>query len=150
MKKYFLPAILVLLTCCSEKLMEKPENLIARDKMVTILKDLAVVNAAKTTNVGLMRENNVKPMDYIFKKHGIDSVQFVESDKYYASLPVQYESIYREVESRLEKEQNILKKAKEVRDSLKLLETERKREMDNAKKQKIKDSLAQTSGKKMQ
>jgi len=130
--------------------MEKPENLIARDKMVTILKDLAVVNAAKTTNVGLMRENNVKPMDYIFKKHGIDSVQFVESDKYYASLPVQYESIYREVESRLEKEQNILKKAKEVRDSLKLLETERKREMDNAKKQKIKDSLAQTSGKKMQ
>lgn len=138
--------ILVCLVSCSEKLLEKPENLIARDKMVEVLKDLAIVNAAKTTNAEKLRDKDIDPMAYIFKKYGIDSIQFVESDKYYASLPIQYESIYKEVESRLDKEQQVLKDAKQLRDSLKLLETEKQRVIDQVKRQKTTDSLGQTSG----
>lgn len=116
--------------------------------MVEVLKDLAIVNAAKTTNATILRDNNIEPMRHIFEKHGIDSTDFVESDRYYASLPVQYESIYKEVESKLEKEQEILKKAKEVKDSLNLLEMERKKEVERAKKENTTDSLAQISGNK--
>lgn len=148
MKKAFILAIFTWLTSCSEKLLEKPENLIARDKMVEVLKDLAIINAAKTTNSAKLREKNIDPMAYIFEKYSIDSVQFVESDKYYASLPVQYESIYKEVESRLDKEQQVLKDAKKLKDSLKLLETEQKQQMERVKRQKTTDSLAQTSGNK--
>lgn len=144
MKKAFILTILVCLTSCSEKLLEKPENLIARDKMVEVLKDLAKVNAAKTTNAAILRDNNIDPMAYIFVKHSIDSIRFVESDKYYASLPIEYESIYRDVESILEKEQAILNEAKAVEDSLRLQKKER------LKKQKTTDSLAQTSGNKKQ
>lgn len=144
MKKAFILTILVCLTSCSEKLLEKPENLIARDKMVEVLKDLAKVNAAKTTNAAILRDNKIDPMAYIFVKHSIDSIRFVESDKYYASLPIEYESIYRDVESILEKEQAILNEAKAVEDSLRLQKKER------LKKQKTTDSLAQTSGNKKQ
>jgi phosphoribosylanthranilate isomerase len=89
---------------CNENLLEKPDNLISEDKMVEVLKDLAIVNAAKTTNIAVLQDNDIEPMDYIYEKHGIDSVQFVESDRYYASLPKKYEQIYKKVESRLEKE----------------------------------------------
>lgn len=129
---------------CNEKLLEKPENLIDRGKMVVILKDVAVLNAAKTTNVSVLRENNVDIMNYIYRKHGIDSLQFVESDKYYASVPEEYKSIYQEVESSLEKDQNAFKDAKEVRDSLRRIELEERQ----ARVQRTKDSLQEISGSK--
>jgi len=148
MKKVFILTILVCLTSCSEKLLEKPENLIARDKMVEVLKDLAKVNAAKTTNAAILRDNDIDPMAYIFVKHSIDSMQFVESDKYYASLPVEYGRIYKDVESILEKEQAILNETKAAEDSLRLQKKEQKQE--RLKKQKTTDSLVQTSGNKKQ
>ena len=150
MKKVYILTILVWLASCSEKLLEKPENLIARDKMVEVLKDLAMVNAAKITNTTILRDNEIDPMPYIFEKHSIDSMQFVESDRYYASLPIQYESIYKEVESRLEKEQTTLTEAKAVEDSLNLQKREQKQQEERLKKQKTTDSLAQTSGNKTQ
>lgn len=150
MKKVFLLTILICLTSCSEKLLKEPEDLIARDKMVDVLKDLAIVNAAKTTNTAILRDNDIDPIAFIFEKHSIDSMQFVESDKYYASLPIQYESIYKEVESRLEKEHTILNVAKAVEDSLKLQKREQKQKLERLKKQKTTDSLAQTSGNKKQ
>ena len=110
--------LLVTFTACNEQLLEKPENLIPQQKMVEVLMDLAIVNAAKTTNAALLEENDIAPMAYIFEKHDIDSLQFVESDRYYASLPKTYEAIYKQVESRLEKKTKAIEKAKEVNDSI--------------------------------
>ena len=42
-------------------------------------------------------------MGYIYDKYGIDSLQFVKSDTYYASIPTVYEDIYTKVKDRLEK-----------------------------------------------
>lgn len=138
--------MMFLMFSCSEKLLEKPENLIAKDQMVAILKDVAIVNAAKTTNMSVLREHEVDPMTYIYDKHGIDSLQFVESDKYYASIPSEYKEIYEKVEAILEKEQNEFKSAKDLRDSIRRIETERKRE----KAKKTKDSLQEIARKKKQ
>ncbi|MGS0525333.1 DUF4296 domain-containing protein [Zobellia nedashkovskayae] len=93
---------------CNEKLLEEPKNLIPKERMVEILQDLAIVNAAKTTNLQVLRDNGVEPMDYIFNKYSIDSLQLVESDRYYASLPVEYEKIYKEVEANLERDAKAL------------------------------------------
>jgi len=150
MKKAFILTILICSASCIEKLLEKPENLIARDKMVEVLQDLAIINAAKTTNSAKLRDKNIDPMTYIFEKYGIDSVQFVESDKYYASLPITYEKIYKEVETGLEKEQQILNDAKKLKDSLTRLEAEKKQKMKRVKEQRATDSLARTSGNKKQ
>jgi hypothetical protein len=108
--------------------MEQPENLIPKEKMVEILRDLAVLNAAKTTNVGILQKNKVEPMPYLYAKYGIDSTQFSDSDRYYASLPEEYADIYEKVETRLEVEKEEIEERKRVKDSLEVKEREFKRE----------------------
>lgn len=129
MKKYRI-AILVsfLVTACGEKLLEKPENLIPQDQMVLILRDMALVNAAKGVNLGILKDNGVEPTSYVFEKYGIDSAQFVISDRYYASLPMEYEAIYTKVEASIEAKRIELEQEKKILDSLKLLENKKSRE----------------------
>lgn len=122
MKKYIGTILLVLLCIsCAEKLIEKPDNLIPKDKMVMILKDMAIVNAAKGTNLGKLKDNGIEPTTFIFEKYEIDSAQFVNSDRYYASLPLEYESLYKQVEVNLEQQREEVMAAKKVNDSLNLL-----------------------------
>ncbi len=102
--------------------MDKPENLIPKEKMILILNDLAIVNAAKVTNAQVLRDHKIEPTEYIFTKYGIDSVQFVESDRYYASVPEEHEEIYTAVEAKLEAEKERIVTAKKIRDSLKATE----------------------------
>ena len=102
--------------------------------------DLALVNAAKSTNISVLHDNGIEPMEYIYKKHNIDSLQFVESDNFYASLPKgEYERIYKEVEARLEKKQKAADEAKAVRDSLAQVKRDRNRKKTNTVN--VKDSL---------
>jgi hypothetical protein len=133
--------LIIFLASCGEQLIEKPKDLIPKDQMVAILKDLAVVNAAKNTNISILKKHNIEPTDYIFKKYNIDSARFVKSDTYYASLPSEYEAIYKEVEANLEKEKKILQEANKISDSLKAIEMEKKRGSKKQKSKKVKDSL---------
>ena len=104
---------LFLVAGCNEKVIEKPEGLIARDKMVDILIDLALINAGTAIDPLVMEENQVEPMHYIYLKYEIDSAQFVKSDLYYAAIPLEYEAIYEAVEERLEAERIRLKEERE-------------------------------------
>ena len=139
MKKLYSIVLIIALLSCNDTLLEKPDNLIPEDKMVEILKDLAIVNAAKSTNVAVLHENNIEPMTYIFEKHGIDSLQFVESDRYYASIPPEYEKIYKKVEAKLEMQTKAIEEAKKVNDSLLRLKLENKEGGTNL--DEVKDSL---------
>ena len=108
--------------------MEQPENLIPKEKMVEILRDLAILNAARTTNVAILTKNDVEPMPYLYAKYGIDSTQFSDSDRYYASQPKEYEDIYAEVEARLETEKEEIEENKRVKDSIRIKVREKNRE----------------------
>ncbi|SNR55903.1 protein of unknown function [Maribacter sedimenticola] len=122
MKKYLGIVLLMLVfVSCAESLIEKPDNLIPKEKMVLILKDMAIVNAAKGTNLGKLKDNGIEPTEFIFEKYEIDSAQFVDSDRYYASLPLVYESLYKQVETSLEQQREQVETAKKVKDSLNLL-----------------------------
>jgi len=141
MKRGILILLILTLYACGEKLMQKPENLIPKEEMVEILSDMAIVNSAKSTNIGLIRDNNIDPTEYVFEKHGIDSIRFVESDRYYASVPAEYEAIYTEVESRLTKQKKELEDSKKLSDSLRRTELESRRMLKDSTLQKIRDSL---------
>ncbi len=146
MKKVIFLALTIVLVSCAEKLLEKPENLIPEAKMVEILNDLAIVNAARVTNVEVLRDHNITPMQYIFSKYDIDSLQFVESDRYYASIPELHEKIYVAVEEKLEIEKERITENKKVRDSLAQIE---KNAAQN-KRRRTRDSLQENAGKKNQ
>jgi len=137
MKKAVLFILLVSFFACNEKLIEKPENLIPKDKMVMILKEMAIINAAKNTNRELLSDNNIEPTSFVFNKFKIDSVQFVLSDKYYASMPLEYESIYKKIDTLLFIEKEKLQAQKKEKDSLKNVERNAlKKKEDSLKKKK--------------
>lgn len=101
-------------------MIEEPENLIPKEKMIDMLYELSIINAAKGTNPKILQENRVEPTNFLFEKHGVDSVQFANSDIYYASIPVEYKDIYEAVAARLEKDK-------------KDIEEERKRKNDSTR-----------------
>ena len=96
--------------------------------MVLILKDMSIVNAAKGINIGMLKDNGIDPTNYVFNKYEIDSAQFVESNRYYASLPLEYEAIYTEINEIIEKEKTEIIELKKISDSLNLLERQSKKE----------------------
>lgn len=128
MNRIVLLIALLLFFSCAEKLIERPENLIPKEKMMDILRDLAILNAGRTTNVSILHNNEIEPMPYLYAKYGIDSTQFSDSDRYYASIPEEYEDIYKNVEARLEKEKEEIVALKKVNDSINARAREFKRE----------------------
>jgi len=127
--KLFLVLGMFMFISCAEELIKKPENLIAEDKMISILKQMAIVNAAKGTNLGKLRDNGIEPTNFVFEKYEIDSAQFVNSNRYYASKPLLYEAMYKKVESDLEDQRLQLEAEKKVRDSLNLLKKAEKKDV---------------------
>jgi len=98
----------IFLVSCAEKVVEEPENLIPKEKMTEILHDLAILNAAKSGASRKFKDSGVDVMEFLYKKYDIDSTQFSESDLYYASIPLEYQSIYENVEKRLGRKKDTL------------------------------------------
>ncbi|MBT8280362.1 MAG: DUF4296 domain-containing protein [Muriicola sp.] len=120
---------LIFLSACAEKLIEKPDDLIPKDKMTQLLFDLAILNSAKGTNRAVLEVYFDNPSTFLFNQYGVDSLQFVKSDMYYASQPLVYEAIYKEVAARLEAEKlkveenrqkrndSLMKRSRRIKDS---------------------------------
>lgn len=87
---------------CAEEVVKKPENLIPKDKMATILLDLTLLNATKTAARNKFEDSGIDVMDFLYNKYGIDSTQFAQSDLYYASNPLIYQEIYQSVKDKLD------------------------------------------------
>lgn len=121
--------VLVVLGCQSSGKPETPENLISKDKMVDILYDVFVLNAAKGSNKLMLEKNGIYPENYVFEKYGIDSLQFAESNAYYGFFVDDYEAIMADVDQRIQankqKYQNIIdeegRKKQREKDSIRKL-----------------------------
>lgn len=143
MKKAFALILALTFFGCSDKVIEKPENLIPKDQMTEILYDLAIISAAKKINRSYLDNYKIKTMPFIYKKYGIDSVQFVQSDIYYASVPSEYEEMYQIVEARLEEEKQVFdEEKKQQNDSLRRQANEKRENLLKKNTESIeKDSL---------
>lgn len=127
MKKLLLilVAFLGLMACQDIQYPEKPKNLIPKDKMVDVITDLYIFNAAKSYNRNLLQQSGLTMQEFIYEKHEIDSVQFQKSNAYYAANIEELEDIYTEVEERLKAQQQEIdtllsekQKRKQTNDSL--------------------------------
>ncbi len=114
----------LLLFACAEEVVEKPKDLIPPEKMVDILYDLAILNAAQSTNPGTLESRGVEVMEYLYAKHDVDSLRFAQSDVYYASKPLQYQALYTVVNRRLKQEKE-------------QMELERKRKTDSVRQAQL-------------
>lgn len=92
----------VVVTGCQDvKRPEKPEDLIAKSKMIDVLTEAYLMNAARSYDLRLIRNKGVQLDSLIYKRFKIDSVQFARSNAFYTSDLNEYNEILTEVESRL-------------------------------------------------
>ncbi|AFL81054.1 hypothetical protein Aeqsu_1569 [Aequorivita sublithincola DSM 14238] len=99
----FILFALVLFGCQDVNYPEKPKNLIAKDKMVDILTETYLDNAARSVDNNSIITKGIKMDSMVYKNFGIDSLQFVQSNSFYAADVNTYMEIVQEVEARLTK-----------------------------------------------
>ncbi|WP_245545630.1 DUF4296 domain-containing protein [Gillisia limnaea] len=118
---------LFLVSCQNVEKVKEPENLISEAKMTEVLTDLSLLNSAKNFNKRILEETGLKPDEYLYEKHGIDSLQLAQSNEYYAKNYDKLESIYQRVKVKLEKMQvdleKIQKEETRIKDSIKLADS---------------------------
>ena len=127
MKHFFYILVLISFVSCNNlDRPKKPKNLIAKDEMSEIMYDLYILNAAKGVNRKLLELNGIMPVDYIYKKYGIDSLQFAESNTYYAYDLEVYTGIMEKMTAQLEKDKELYQKLNDedqkILDSLQKIE----------------------------
>ncbi len=79
-------SVLLLLVACDAGKNPKPSNLIPQEKMIDVLLDVRLLEAAYSSNVP--RPDTIKPKmesyyQTLFEKHGISKLQFASSYEYY-------------------------------------------------------------------
>ena len=120
MKKisYFLFLSIFFIGCTSNTIIKKPDHLIPKKQMVDLLTDLVIASGAENIkNNSLQRNVNYYPL--VFKKYGIDSTRFKESNYYYTSRIDDYEEILNKVDERLKALKKELDDQIKLQDSLK-------------------------------
>lgn len=145
--KKILPFLVVLavFASCKKELAKKPERLIEKDKMVNIMYDLSLLGAMRSQNAVLLDSFKNNSNEYIYKKYKIDSVQFAQSNIYYAADFKEYKKMYEQVKLRLEKDKKLAEAAvKAEKKKTALLEKKDKK----LKEKKVNDSIKKVNDSK--
>jgi len=121
----YLLVLILFVSCYDIEKPEKPKDLISEDQMVDVLVEITIMSSAKGINKRMLENNGITPVAYIYKKHGIDSTQFANSNNYYAHDIEVYDKIYDKVKDSL----TIL------RDKYKELQKEEVKKQDEKKKE---------------
>lgn len=126
MKPIFYTLLLLFAIGCQDvKYPDPPANLIPHDKMIDVLTDAYINNAARSFNAKQLREKGYKLDSVFYAKFTIDSLQFVESNLYYSSDLPTYTKMFEEVKKRItvlkenaDTAKRIMEEQKRVRDSI--------------------------------
>ena len=87
-----------------------PEDLISEEKMESIIFDIMILNASSSYDLKI--DNDMISDELIFRKYGIDSAQFYNSELYYSRNPKIHFNIYSNVKRRIQKSIDSIKSIK--------------------------------------
>lgn len=101
----FVILVLILSVSCKKDLVKEPKGLIERKKMIDIMYDLSILEAMKYQNPLSLDSIDSDPKKFVLKKYKVDSLQFAQSNIYYASDYNTYKDMFDEVGKRIAVEQ---------------------------------------------
>ncbi|WP_121666978.1 DUF4296 domain-containing protein [Mesonia aquimarina] len=110
--------LLVFSACQKVKTVEKPENFIAKEKMIDILYDLTKLEASKNYSQREFNNREVEIKKMIFEKYQVDSTQMANNIAFYAEDFKLNEEVFDSVKERLARD-------KEYIDSIVSIENEK-------------------------
>lgn len=151
-------AIIIFFISCKKDIAVEPKNLIEKKKMVDVIYDLSLLSAMRSQNPMLLDSFKNNSNAYIYKKYSIDSVQFAQSNIYYAANYKEYKAMYEQVKLRLDTDKKQIEtaikaqKKKALLLEKKALKLKAIQKADSIKKAKLKikkelDSLKKTPSK---
>lgn len=108
MKKLLLIVVSVFVMSCDSHTAPKPEHLLAKEEMVNVLYDIALLQSINSFQPAVLDTNNVNAHTYIYKKYKIDSLTFAQNHSYYASDIEDYEKIEKKVSDRIQQQRDAL------------------------------------------
>jgi hypothetical protein len=146
MKKLsYLLAFLILGSCTSNTIFEKPKDLIPKDTMSLLVQEMMIASSAtyiKNKNM----ERNINYMPLVYERFQIDSVRFQTSNLYYMSKIDEYKLIFEDAKNSLKEQKAYFDNIKSTKDSLRLDSIKRnkelKKDLDSVSKAlKLNDSI---------
>lgn len=145
MKRVF-PIVLfaiMAVSCSHVNKPKKPDNLIPKKEMVNILLDISLLKSAEGVSKVRLESNGYNTESYVFKRHGVDSIQFALSNEYYSYDLDTYLDIYTKVGDSLAKLKTYYeeKKQEEIQSKKKKDTLSKSVTRDRIKQEDILDSL---------
>ena len=95
--------LLFTLSCSDTEDNRPPEDLIPPEQMSRIMADILMMKNIKSEYSYIKEKKNLLVPEYLFEKHGIDSLQLATSQSYYAKNPKKYVPIFKLLENHLKK-----------------------------------------------
>jgi hypothetical protein len=140
-------SVFLCLSCTSNSIYEKPEDLIPKDSMKMIMKDLYLATAAKNIkNKQLQRRFSYIPL--VYQKYKIDSTRFKASSLYYTSQIYEYEPMLNAILIDLQKERKDFARQRTIRDSLRQDSIKKARKKMNRENSEMNVKLDEVTRKK--
>ena len=107
----------LLASCSSNTIYDEPKDLIPKDSMVLLLKDLYLATSAKSIK-NKKQQKKISYTPLVYNTYKIDSLRFSTSNFFYTSKVDVYEPMLDQVMALLKKEQVFFTQAKKIKDSI--------------------------------
>ncbi|MCG1034980.1 DUF4296 domain-containing protein [Polaribacter sargassicola] len=118
MKKIsYLLLFVFLVSCTSNTIFKKPEDLIPKDTMMLLIEDMMIASSSKFVK-NKNNESKINYMSFVYDKYKIDSSRFKRSNFYYISEIDLYGEMIDDVKKRLEEKKSFYKKISDKKDSI--------------------------------
>jgi len=106
MKNFVLIVLVLFLSVsCKKELVKEPKRLIEKEKMIDIMYDLSILEAIKYQNPLSVDSIDTNQKKFVLQKYKVDSLQFAQSNIYYAADYDTYKDMFDEIARRLERNQ---------------------------------------------
>ncbi|MHC5353451.1 DUF4296 domain-containing protein [Myroides sp. LJL115] len=125
MKRVVLFLLVMVFVGCKQAA-KKPENLIEKNKFEEILYDISLFYSVKGLNSYSKDSNDRLDLQSVLKRHGLDSLTFTQSNRYYIGL---HDGTYKQMQSNVLKR---IEKQKAIVDSLYNLSLNQQTQLDTA------------------
>ncbi len=124
----------MLISCTSNTILEKPDDLIPQNKMEDLLVDLFIASAGEKMGHNHREKNKNAYFNVIYKKYNVDSTRFRKSNYYYTSQIDAYTLIFNNVKKRLVHKKDSILSIIKKNDSIRMTLSEKRNRINKDKK----------------
>ena len=128
MKIYKLLLVFLIATSCKKEVaVVLPECLLTEEQMIDAMVEVTILKSTKTLGRQGLKDSGIQPLEYLFAKHGVDTVVIRENFEYYNNDLGRAKELYGKIILEIERRELIVKN--EI-DSIRLSKDKKEEELN--------------------